>query len=56
MTNRVPLVVYTSAFEASPHDSDCAEIVGHHPNGQVRILFSNGDDYFAFPEELVEIP
>lgn len=47
--------VYTNAFGGDVKDSHVAQIIGHHPNGQLHIMFDDGVDYWAFAEEVKEI-
>lgn len=56
MTNSRPaFVIFTSGLGEDPHDSDVAEVLRVQKNGLVSILFANGDDYRAYPEELEAI-
>lgn len=48
-------VIFTSGINDDPHDSDVGEILEVQNNGLVHILFANGDDYRAFPEELAAV-
>lgn len=55
MIREIVRVIYTNAFGGDVKDSHVAQVLETHPNGQLRILFDDGVDYWAFPEEVKEI-
>lgn len=55
MIREIVRVTYMSAFEPDLKDSHPAQIIGESPTGLLHLLFDDGVDYWAFPEEVKEI-